>query len=740
MSLRKPALAAAATVVAALTLTSSAFGFGSVSFPSFLHQNSEHERLTRVALQCANGAQAPACFQPSSLDNVAGTTGTFGAVSAADDLIMHNTGNLGPLPRSPLELAGILLNGINDQEFWHCDGADYGDPKEYGLKGAYPQTRAKADSLLRECLAWGKAKLQDGGDVSRFKPYYSSPQTGAVAEARNLLKSDGTVAGFNVAGGALGVGACTFNGSTFPARPKCNVLEPWGYVLHMAEDFYSHTNWGDYADPSQRISVNNAIGLGRSDLADFLDLRRALPTGSEIPDRFTGGCFPDKKCANRILHGEDSIWPWGDLGYGVNKDKGIINTSTGATSAPYTRRGKVVVGGKSNFQRAVDLAVGEARRQWSVFRQELAARYGTNAAAKMACALTVDDFDICDKRTVVLAVDTSTPPSGGPARALAAQKADEPAESAARRVLDTLTPHDEVSVLTFDSSTGAQDADPFTAPTAARIDDANAGDPEPDPTTVDDGVTPTEPDPSVTLEPDPVVPTDDEGNPVPPAEDAPEAPLPPSPPLPTPPAQPTAAPAQALNSAAAALADKVAPQGQQGVILITNRIGDAGALATQIRGLGDRGAVVSLALYGGRPVPSEVIAAVQATGGTVLSTDRVAELRRFAGLADAAGLTRLDDLLGPDVGAPLDVKHPAVDGVIDGDASVHDVESLPGTAALTVRSAAPVTVRVRDNATGTTTVDEARRGAPAVTRLAAGGDYTVSVAGPSGRRYEVEVS
>jgi hypothetical protein len=508
----------------------------------------------------------------------------------------------------------------------------------------------------------------------------------------------------------------------------------------MAEDFYSHTNWGDFADPSQRISLRNPVGLGRDDLADFLDLRRALPTDAEIPDRFTGGCFPDKKCANRILHGEDSIWPWGDLGYGVNKDKGVIDTATGATSAPYTRRGKVAVGGKTNFQRAVDLAVREARRQWSVFRQELAARYGTNAAAKMACALTVDDFDICDKRTVVLAVDTSTPPRSGPARAVAARTGDDPAEAAARRVLDTLTPYDEVSVLTFDSSTGARDADPFAAPAGARIDDANAGDPEPDPTTVDDGVTPTEPDPSVTLEPDPVVPTDDEGDPIPPADDAPPAPLPPTPALPAPPAETTAAPAQALNSAAALLADAQAPQGQQGVILIANRIGDAGALTTQIRGLGDRGAVVSLALASGRPVPTEVIAAIQQTGGTVLSTDRAAELRRFAGLADAAGLTRLDDLLGPEVGAPLDVGRPAVDGVVDGRASVHDAESLRGPAALTVRSALPVTVRVRDNETGTTTTDTAQGGDPAVIRLAAGGDYTVSVAGPAGRRYEAEVS
>jgi hypothetical protein len=732
MSLRKPALAAAATVAAALTITSSAFGFGSVNQPWFLHQHAEHERVTRVALQCGASVQPPLCFQPKTLDNVAGRSGTFGAVSAADDLLMHNADK----GQNIVTLLSTAITGLNDQPFWHCDDTDFAAQGTYGLRSPYPQSRQKADDMLRKCLAWGKSKLYDGGTEQRFTPYYAAPTTGAVAQAQSLLNSDGTVSGYNPGGGVFN--SCTFNGQTFGGRAKCNVLEPWGYVLHMAEDFYSHTNWSDFADPSKPTSLKNPLGLGSDTLAPFLDLRQELPAASEIPDRFTGGCFPNKKCDGRIVHGEDPMF-WGDLDYGLNKDKGLIDTANGQTSAPETRRGKITVGGRTDFQRAVDAAVAEARRQWVVFRSALADRYGTDTAAKMACALTLDDQSVCDKRKIVLAVDTSVPPRGG-TRAIAAQNGGDqtPAQDAARRVLDRLTPTDEVSVLTFDSSTGQRDADPFTAPDTATVD-GSTNDADPDPSLIDDGVTPTEPDPTITDEPEPVIPVDAEGNPQPTNDDAPDAPQPPSPALPSPPAAPTAAPAQALNGAAALLGDQAGPQGQQGVILVTNRIGDAGALATQIRGLGERGAVVSLALYSDESVSTEVIAAIAETGGTVLSTDRVAELRRFAQLADGAGLTRLDDLLGPGVGAPLDVGQPPLDGVVDGDASVHDVETLPGTAALTVRSVAPVTVRVRDNTTGTTTVVEADRGAPAVTRLGAGGDYTVSVAGPSGRRYEVGV-
>jgi hypothetical protein len=679
--------------------------------------------------------QPPLCFQPKSLDNVAGRSGTFGAVSAADDLLMHNADK----GQNIITLLGTAITGLNDEPFWHCDDTDFAAQGAYGLRSPYPQSRDKADDMLRKCLAWGKSKLYDGGFEERFSPYYAAPTTGAVAQAKSLLNSDGTVSGFNPGGGVLT--SCSFNGQTTGGRAKCNVLEPWGYVLHMAEDFYSHTNWSDFADPSAAISLKNPFGLGNAGTADFLDLRRDLPTGSDIPDRFTGGCFPNKKCSGRIVHGEDPMF-WGDLDYGLNKDKGLIDTSNGTTSAPETRRGKITVGGKTDFQRAVDAAVAEARRQWVVFRATLAQRYGTDTAAKMACALSMDDQSVCDKRTIVLAVDTSTPPRSGAARAVAAQAdgGDSPAETAGRRLLDSLEPTDEVSVVTFDSSTGDRDADPFTAPAGADIDDAQAGDAEPDPSTVDDGVTPTEPDPTVTPEPDPVVPVDSEGNPQPVA-DTPDAPQPPSPPLPVPPAAPTAAPAQALNSAAALLGDRQAPEGQQGVILVTNRIGDAGALVRQIRGLGERGAVVSLALYGAQSVPTDVIAAIQATGGTVLSTDRVAQLRRFANLADGAGLTRLDDLMGPGAGAPLDVDQPGLDGVVDGDgATVHDVEALKRGALLTVRAGAPVTVTVLDNASGSTTTADADRDGAAVVRLDKGGDYTVSVSGPAGRRYEAGVS
>lgn len=50
-----------------------------------LGQRAEHERITRAALACPPGVQSTGnCFEPRSIDQLAGHTGTFGAVGAPD--------------------------------------------------------------------------------------------------------------------------------------------------------------------------------------------------------------------------------------------------------------------------------------------------------------------------------------------------------------------------------------------------------------------------------------------------------------------------------------------------------------------------------------------------------------------------------------------------------------------------------------------------------------------------------
>ena len=335
MSPRKLVLAGAASVAAALTLTSSAFAFGTVNSPSILGQRTEHARITRLALQCSAGAQAPDCFQPATLDSVAGKGGTWGAVGAADNLLMHTN---------------------KDEDFWHCDNADFLQPANNGGK-KYSQSRTKALDNLRECVKWGRAMLYDGADMYGYAflnplspPPPGTPLWGALSVAGDVLNADGTAV-------ASPSGTCTYNGISLKGNAKCNVLEPWGYVLHMSEDFYSHTNWADKADSTKRLSPSNPPGLGNTTVAPFLDLRRTAPPADDtIPADFTGGCFSGilsnwLACWGRVAHSDD-----------INKDKQLIDTATGLVSDPKSPRSQIVVDGVSDGQRAVNDAVAEAHR------------------------------------------------------------------------------------------------------------------------------------------------------------------------------------------------------------------------------------------------------------------------------------------------------------------------------------------------------------------------------------------
>lgn len=744
MSPRSTFLAGAAAISAALALTpASAFAFGSINGAG---QRSEHERVTRLALQCANGQQAPACFQPTSLDNVAGVKGTWGAVGAADNFLLHRTG-------------GILAPITGDEAFWHCDDADYLQPASNGGK-SYKQSRTKAMGALRQCLAWGRAMLYDGpntpggGAIPWLDLPQATPNWGALSVAGKLLDSKGNV-------DVNDVGSCTFNGAkALIGRGKCNVLEPWGYVLHMAEDFYSHTNWADKADPNKALGIGNAPGLGISDPAPFLDLRRTnLPADGDVPADFSGGCFvfPDlplvSSCNNRVRHNDDG----GTMG--INKDKALINTATGAVTDPGTMRGKITVGGVTNVQRAVDDAVLEARRQWSVLRSELIQRYGVAKGSKMACVLTMDTVKVCDTRNLVEVIDTAGQPRSG-AKAAAA---NDDAEAVGHSLLGQLSDTDRVSVLTFDSSSGDQDPDPFTAPDDARVDAAQRGDSADDPAVTtqggadDDG----EADPTIVTRPDAPDPTATPADQIPdegqhetpdrsdeggeltiPQQEAPKGDSEPTDPKITRqvPDSGTAA-ADALASAAALLANDDAPSGQRGVVLVTYRVGDVDQLVSRIDDLADSGASVSLVRFGGG-VPDAVIAAVERARGTVvaLPADASRSASSISRSVVGAGLTRLTDVFGPDQEATLSDGAAPVGGITDNGVDAHQVAPLDDDATLVVRADDPLKVVVRDVARGTQRVEQVRPGDPASLNLREGGDYTVRVEGPSGRAYTAAIS
>jgi hypothetical protein len=96
----------------------SAAAFGTIDSGG---QNREHERITRAALACAGDADlAMDCFDPRTMDYLAGHDREFGAVGAPDS------------------------DELSDPTA-HCDNADY-------LAGGDRPTRDQATAALMDCV------------------------------------------------------------------------------------------------------------------------------------------------------------------------------------------------------------------------------------------------------------------------------------------------------------------------------------------------------------------------------------------------------------------------------------------------------------------------------------------------------------------------------------------------------------------------------------------------------------
>jgi len=253
-------------------------------------QNQEHERITRHALGCGQGLGNDVCFQPKSLDEIAGKPGTWGGVGAPDN---------------PARLLAFSSDA-------HCDNGDWVNVANY------PQSQADARGHLISCRNAMKAHMDE-----------------AVRDAAKLLKSNGKVDDSEIP---------TYFTCTYLAkkgRAKCNVIEDFGLVLHASQDFYSHSNWVDQP-ASGGITLSNPAGLGNSGRAPWLNLRQDIA----FPDGLITGCFdtlsaasPSKGCPGHVKH-ED-----------LNKDKGTIDPSLGAGT---TERGKVNANFQHAVSAAID--------------------------------------------------------------------------------------------------------------------------------------------------------------------------------------------------------------------------------------------------------------------------------------------------------------------------------------------------------------------------------------------------
>lgn len=316
-------LAAIALAALAALLPATAHGFGTINGSG---QSAEHEKITRAALSCDASGAPKTCFEPKSIRQLAGGGGFFGAVGAPDE------------------------DEITDESA-HCDGADF------LVTPGYPQSRADATTHLFACLQHERARMRN-----------------ARRAAKSLLGKRSQIDEAEV---SLKGGDCGF-AFDVDFRAKCKTLEQFGRALHTSEDFYSHSNWADQESPARPTGPGNPPGLNQSGLAPFLDSTAPLAAAS-VPAGLSTGCFTvnpfSSACDGRVTH---------DV---VNKDEGVINPRTGATSDPTTERGRI----RSNFAQAVRGAILEARRHWKVLQDTLVDEYGRKKADRMICALTHDD-------------------------------------------------------------------------------------------------------------------------------------------------------------------------------------------------------------------------------------------------------------------------------------------------------------------------------------------------------------
>jgi len=302
----------------------------------------EHERITRAALGCgANNAVAD-CLQPVSLDQVAGKRGTFGAVGSPDN-----------------PLTGEIFTSAA-----HCDNADYLAAHEYR-----PQDRERATTALLDCVRHARDMVRQ-----------------AVQRAADLLDRQDRIKARQVSLGS----DCSFN--RIPGRVKCDVFESFGRALHAVQDFYSHSNWTDRA-PDGPVTEHHPPGLGHDGISPLFALFGPEPGAGNVDDRLTTGCFDalaagsgerlgcTERGNTRIKH----AW--------LNKDAGVIDPVTGATSCHHHGRNVCTARGQvdENFAHAVSGAIADSRRQWTDLMANVRQTYPGVRGDRIVCALTHDD-------------------------------------------------------------------------------------------------------------------------------------------------------------------------------------------------------------------------------------------------------------------------------------------------------------------------------------------------------------
>lgn len=319
------------------TQQTAGYGFGSIDlFLPPINQQAEHQHITEVLYQDKN-------WDKNSVQLVAGNKGNYGGVAAPDRI--NDTGD--------------GLTGLGPG-YKHCDDGDYLE-----IDG-YPQSQANAQANLNLCAryfqnAMNKALKYAGKLVT---PDLAVDTSVFTMTSKDTIKPDSV---------------CLFRFSMTPDKnTKCDVINALGRALHLAEDVWAHTNWGDLSDSSKEINADNPPGLGNTSSPAFL----RYPASPVVPSNLISGCDDSAgaSCKNRVKHS------------GLAKDTGKV-TEQGSWVFDKYPRGAVMVDNVTNFTRVINGAKQQVLILMSDFELALISKYGKDRGQMIMNVIRSDTAD-----------------------------------------------------------------------------------------------------------------------------------------------------------------------------------------------------------------------------------------------------------------------------------------------------------------------------------------------------------
>lgn len=397
-------------------MSSDAFAFGTTAGKPGLsgwYFYKEHANIVTAALSCAAADPVVNCFEPDSMlalsgnGDLTGLTGGFGAVGAADNYSYDASG--------PTE--------------WHCAEADYIPPTINGVPTGinnYPTSESYAKGVFNRCRNFVKNEFTEGDPIGT----QSNPPGkwgGVLGSARYYFTKNNSYSGdltWAYAGAGLSgaIGYATLKNCVYSyynaSGGKCHVLNALGRGLHVVMDFYAHSNWGDVADPSRPISINNPPGLGQTTLPPFwADLDQPMPWTEGL----SSGCFgkeyrglegtaANANYADCTSRAPDTEWRGGRY-EGYSKDvsnfdprqgslavvtcNDVGDIASGSWRGCMPRGSLKLPGGRLVEQNVTTLAILEVRRQWAWVQRKIYEKFGNARGATVICYITKDEVKQC---------------------------------------------------------------------------------------------------------------------------------------------------------------------------------------------------------------------------------------------------------------------------------------------------------------------------------------------------------